>query len=105
MTTSHKSERLGSKHDDEASIRALYRQTIDGWNASNGDDFAAPYTDDSDFIGFDGTYLKGRQQIASFHQMLFDKFLSGSRLIGKIKSMRFIAENVAIMIAVGGTVM
>jgi uncharacterized protein (TIGR02246 family) len=49
--------------------------------------------------------MKGRQQIASFHQMLFDKFLKGSRLIGRIRSVRFIAENVAIMIAVGGTVM
>jgi len=41
MTTSYKSERLGSKHDDEAAIRALYQQTIDGWNAGNGDTFAA----------------------------------------------------------------
>jgi uncharacterized protein (TIGR02246 family) len=78
---------------------------IDGWNAGNGDAFAAPYTYDSDFIGFDGTYLKGRQQIASFHQMLFDKFFIGTRLIGKIRNIRFVTENVAIMIAVGGTVM
>ena len=106
MTTSHKSERLGWKSDgDEAAIRALYQQMIDGWNAGNGDDFAAPYTDDSDFIGFDGTYMKGRQEIASFHQMLFDKFLRGSRLIGKIRSMRFVTVDIAIMIAVGGTVM
>jgi uncharacterized protein (TIGR02246 family) len=83
---SHKSERLGSKPDDEAAIRKLYRQMIDGWNAGNGDAFAAPYTDDSDYIGFDGTYMKGRQEIALFHQMLFDKFLKGSRLIGKIKA-------------------
>jgi uncharacterized protein (TIGR02246 family) len=106
MTTSHKSERLGWKSGgDEAAIRALYQQMIDGWNAGNGDDFAAPYTDDSDFIGFDGTYMKGRQEIASFHQMLFDKFLRGSRLIGKIRSMRFVTVDIAIMIAVGGTVM
>jgi uncharacterized protein (TIGR02246 family) len=39
---------------------------IDGWNAGKGDAFAAPYTDDSDFIGFDGTYMKGHQKIASF---------------------------------------
>jgi uncharacterized protein (TIGR02246 family) len=59
----------------EATIRGLYQQTIDGWDVGNGDAFAAPYADDSDFIGFDGTYMKGRQEIASFHQMLFDKFL------------------------------
>jgi uncharacterized protein (TIGR02246 family) len=86
-------------------IRELYQQMIDGWNAGKGDAFAAPYADDSDFIGFDGTYMKGHQQIASFHQMLFDKFVKGSRLIGKIRSIRFVTEDVAIMIAVGGTVM
>lgn len=58
---------------DEAAIRTLYQQKIDGWNAGNGNLFAAPYTEDSEYIGFDGTYLKGRQEIASFHQMLFDK--------------------------------
>lgn len=106
MMTSHKSEQLGWKSGgDEAAIRALYQQMIDGWNAGNGDDFAAPYSDDSDFIGFDGTYMKGRQEIASFHLMLFDRFLRGSRLIGKIRSMRFVTMDIAIMIAVGGTVM
>jgi uncharacterized protein (TIGR02246 family) len=90
---------------DETTIRNLYQRTIDGWNKASGDAFAAPYTDDSDFIGFDGTYMKGRQQIASFHQMLFDKFLRGSRLIGKVRSIRFVTVDIAIMIAVGGTVM
>src|SRR5919198_6519089 len=103
--SSHKSERLGSKPDDEAAIRKLYQQMIDGSNSGNGDAFAAPYTDDSDFIGFDCTYMKGHQEIASFHQMLFDKFLKGSHLIGKIRSIRFVTMDVAVMIAVGGTVM
>ena len=103
--SSHKSERLGSKPDDEAAIRKLYQQMIDGSNSGNGDAFAAPYTDDSDFIGFDCTYMKGHQEIASFHQMLFDKFLRGSRFIGKIRSIRFVTMDVAVMIAVGGTVM
>jgi uncharacterized protein (TIGR02246 family) len=90
---------------DETTIRNLYQRTIDGWNKASGDAFAAPYTGDSDFIGFDGTYMKGRQEIASFHQMLFDRFLRGSRLIGKVRSIRFVTVDVAIMIAVGGTVM
>jgi len=66
--------------DDEAAIRALYQQKMDNWNAGNGKAFAEPYTENSDYIGFDGTYLKGSQEISSFHQMLFVKFLKGSRL-------------------------
>jgi uncharacterized protein (TIGR02246 family) len=91
--------------DDEATIRALYQQKMDGWNAGNGKAFAEPYTEDSDYIGFDGTYLKGRQEISSFHQMLFNKFLKGSRLVGKIRSIRFLTPDIAIVVAVSGTVM
>jgi uncharacterized protein (TIGR02246 family) len=105
MNSSKSEKTLDLKSDDEAAIRKLYQQMIYGWNAGRGDAFAAPYTDDSDFIGFDGTYMKGRQEVASFHQMLFDKFLRGSRIIGKIRSIRFVTMDVAIMIAVGGTVM
>ncbi|MFL6425584.1 MAG: SgcJ/EcaC family oxidoreductase [Nitrososphaeraceae archaeon] len=83
----------------------FYQKTINGWNKGRGDAFAVPYSEDSDFVGFDGTYMKRRQQIASFHQEPFDKFLKGSRLIGKIKSIRFVTIDVAIMIAIGGTVM
>ena len=35
---------MGSSYDEDA-IRALYQQKIDGWNAGNGSEFAAPYTD------------------------------------------------------------
>lgn len=94
-----------SMEADKATIRSLYEEMIDGWNKGSGQAFAAPYTDNSDFIGFDGTYMNGRQEIASFHQILFDKFLKGSRLIGKIRSIRFLTSDVAVIIAVGGTVM
>jgi len=30
---------------DEAAIRALFQQKIDGWNAGNGNAFAGPYTE------------------------------------------------------------
>ena len=95
----------GSRAGEEASIRTLYQQMMEGWNKGSGNDFAAPFTDDSDFVGFDGTYLKGCQEIASFHQELFDRFVKGSRLVGKIRSIRFLSPDIAIMIAVGRTVM
>ncbi len=105
--SSYKSERLGSKPDDEAALRKLYQQMIDGSNASSCDAFAAPYpyTDDSDFIGFDGTYMKGRQEIASFHQMLLTNFLDAVVLLEKSEVIRFVAIDIAIIIAVGGTIM
>jgi hypothetical protein len=45
---------------------------------------------------------RGVKKIASFHQYLFDMFLKGSRLVGKVRSVRFLISNVAVMHAVGG---
>ena len=99
------SHTLSSATDDEGAIRSLYQQLMDGWNAASGDAFAAPFEEDGDLVGFDGTHIKGRQEIASFHQHLFDMFLKGSRLVGKVRSVRFLTSDVAVMHAVGGTVM
>jgi len=108
LMNSQTSNAADPKSDDEkevVAIRILYKQMIDGWNNGSGNAFAVPFTDDSDFIGFDGTHMKGRQEIASFHQMLFDSFVKGSRLVGKVRGIRFLSSDVAILIAVGGTVM
>jgi uncharacterized protein (TIGR02246 family) len=94
-----------SSAENESAICALYLQMIDGWNKGDGDVFAAPFAEDADLVGFDGTHLKRRQEIASFHQHLFDTFVKGSRLIGKVRGIRFLTPDVAIMHSVGGTIM
>jgi uncharacterized protein (TIGR02246 family) len=90
---------------DEAAVRALYQQVMDGWNQGSGAAFAAAFTEDGDLVGFDGTHFKGREEIAPFHQQLFDKWLKGSRLVGQVKDVRFLSPDVALMHALGGTVL
>ena len=90
---------------DETAICALYQQMMEGWNAACGYAFASPFEENGDLVGFDGTYIKGRQEIAFFHQHLFDMFLKGSRLVGKVRSVRFLTSDIAVMHAIGGTVM
>jgi uncharacterized protein (TIGR02246 family) len=77
-----------SRSADEAAIRALYQQLMDGWNKGSGEAFAAPFAEDGDLVGMDGTHLKGRQEIISFNQQLFDTYIKGSRLVGKVRSVR-----------------
>jgi uncharacterized protein (TIGR02246 family) len=91
--------------DDKEAIHGLYFQMIDGWNKGSGDVFAAPFAEDGDLVSFDGTHLKGRQEISSFHQQLFDTFVKDSRLVGKIRSVRFLTADVALIHAVSGTIM
>jgi uncharacterized protein (TIGR02246 family) len=57
--------------NDEAAVRALYKQFMDGWNRGRGEAFSAPFRDDGDLAGFDGTHVKGKHEIPSFHQPLF----------------------------------
>lgn len=91
--------------NDEAAIRALYEQLMAGWNAGSGAAFAAAFAEDGDLIGFDGTHLKGRAEIASFHQPLFDKWLKGTRLVGEVKRVRLLSPEVVLIHATGGTVL
>ncbi len=90
---------------DEMAIRALYQELMDGWNQGSGTAFASAFTHAGDLIGFDGTHFKGRKEIAPFHQQLFDKWLKGTRLVGEVKDVTFLSPDVALMHAVGSTVM
>jgi uncharacterized protein (TIGR02246 family) len=90
---------------DVSAISALLQELLDGWNRGSGTAFAAPFTEDADFVAFDGTHYKGRSTIASSHQVLFDQWLKGTRLVGKVRSVRFLTPEVALMHAIGGTVM
>jgi len=104
-TMSTREEASANDSTDETAVRALYQQLMDGWNQGSGEAFAAVFTEDGDLVGFDGTHLKGRQEIAPFHQQLFDKWLKGSRLVGQVKDVRLLHPDIALMHAVGGTVM
>ena len=99
-----RSEKTANPADEEA-IRGLYRELMDGWNRGSGDAFADAFTHDGDLVAFDGTHFKGREEIAPFHQQLFEKWLKGTRLVGRVEDVRFLGPDVALMHAVGSTVM
>jgi uncharacterized protein (TIGR02246 family) len=82
---------------DEDAIRAIPQRMIDAWNKGSGAGFAAPFTEDADFVAFEGTHLKGRQEIASFHQQIFDTVVKGSRLEGGAKFVSFLNPQLAVM--------
>ncbi|HXL08597.1 MAG TPA: SgcJ/EcaC family oxidoreductase [Candidatus Bathyarchaeia archaeon] len=86
-----------SEAADEDAIRAIHRRMIDAWNAGDGAAFAAPFTDDADFVAWEGTHLKGRQELAVFTQQIFDTVVKGSRLEGEVKFVRFLSPVLAVM--------
>jgi len=105
-------ERRTTMHDqttnysaDEVAIRDLFWQLLEAWGRGDGYAYGALFTEDADYIAFDGSHTKGRREIASSHQQLFDKFLKGTRLTGRIESGRFPSPDVALVYTVGSTVM
>jgi uncharacterized protein (TIGR02246 family) len=99
------SETTDADTTEEKVVRDVYQHFMDAWNQGDGEALAAVFTDDGDLVGFDGHHLKGREEIAPWHQQLFDKWLKGSRLVGNVEDVRFVGPDVAVMHAVGGTIM
>jgi len=90
---------------DELEIRALHARLLEAWNEGDAEAFASPFSDDAYFVPFDGSVLVGRERIAAAHQPLFDRWLKGSRLVDEHTEVRFLGDDVALVLAVGGTVM
>ena len=82
---------------DEKALHDLFQVSKDGWNLGDGAAYAASFTEDADYILWNGTHLKGRQAIAAAHQQLFETRLGGSRLEGEIQHIRFLSDDIALV--------
>jgi uncharacterized protein (TIGR02246 family) len=82
---------------DEASIQNLIRELGEAWDRGDADAYASLFTEDADYVVFDGTHLKGRQKIADAHRPLFERFMKGSRLVTESYSIRFLSPGVALV--------
>jgi len=82
---------------DETKLRQMHADMIAAWNRGSAAGFAAPFAPDADFIAFEGTQLKGRSQIAQFHQMLFETSLQNTTLEGGVHFVRFLRPDFAVL--------
>jgi uncharacterized protein (TIGR02246 family) len=87
----------------EAEVRALYQRIIDGWNQSDGDEFADPFADDGIVIGFDGSESDGRESIAEEMNRIFADHETGT-YVGKVREVRMLGPDAALLRAVAGVV-
>jgi uncharacterized protein (TIGR02246 family) len=79
---------------DEAAVRRLFQQLMEAWAAGDAHAYAALFTEDADYIAFDGVNQKGRTGIEAGHKPLFERFLKGSKLTGGVVAMTQLAPNV-----------
>ena len=90
---------------DEAKIRTLFEDLLGDWGRGDGESYGSRFTEDADYVAFDGSHTRGRREISTSHQQLFDKYLKGTRLAGRLLSIKFLGPDVALVHATGGTIM
>ena len=82
---------------DEAAMRDAVKQMETGWNTKSGAVFAKPFADDADYVVINGNYLKGRAAIESGHQRIFDTIYKDTNLTLRVKQIRFLRADVAVV--------
>lgn len=88
--------------EDLATIRALTQRLAEAWGRNDADAYAALFAEDSDYVTFDGSHLKGRTVNADSHRALFATVLKGSRAAYETDiTVRFLTPDVAVMHAYG----
>jgi uncharacterized protein (TIGR02246 family) len=86
---------------DENEVRAVYEQLLSCWNKRDASGFAALFHDDGNSIGFDGSQLNGQAEIKTSLGQIFAHHQTPA-YVGKIREVRFLNAEVAILRAVAG---
>lgn len=81
---------------DELAVRALYQRLLDGWNARDGAAMAAPFAEDGEVIGFDGSLIAGRDAIAAAMAAIFVSHLTPT-YVALARGVRFPTPDTAIL--------
>ena len=85
-------------------IRDLIRTQYEAWARGDADAFGATFCPDADYIAFDGTHWKGREQIIESHRELFNGFLKGTKLVGETPAVRLLTPDVALVHGKGAAI-
>lgn len=94
---------MNSQSREEIDVSALYQQLLDAWNKRDAAAFAMLFAEDGSSIGFDGSQMNGRAEIAEQIGQIFADHQT-ARYIGIIREVRVIMPEVAILRAVSGMV-
>jgi uncharacterized protein (TIGR02246 family) len=84
-------------------VERLYRRLLEAWNAHDGDAMAACFAEDGEMIGFDGSHVQGRTEIAEHLNSVFADHETAA-FIAKIRSVRSLTSDVALLRAAAGMV-
>ncbi|MBO4165357.1 SgcJ/EcaC family oxidoreductase [Micromonospora antibiotica] len=82
---------------NDRAIRALFDRLMKAWTDNDAVAYADCFTEDSDYVSYDGTRAVGRVPMQEAHDRLFRGVLAGSALVGGIESIRYVSPDVAVI--------
>jgi len=94
---------LSASGADEDAISTLYGELLATWNRRAADDFAALFAGDAYVVGFDGSQMDGREQIANDIGAIFADHVTAT-YVGQIEDIRLLTPQVAVLRAIVGMV-
>jgi uncharacterized protein (TIGR02246 family) len=97
MTEYTTSTDQGVRPIDDQELRALFQRLCQAWTNGDAAAYGDCFTADCDYVSFDGTRAHGREDVVESHDKLFRGVLFGSALVGEVESIRYIADNVAVL--------
>ena len=93
-----------SQTQAESQIAGVFDQLTEAWRTGNGNAWADAFVDDADFTVWFGLAIKGKEQIARGHQLIFDNFYADTVFKFDIRQVRFIKPDVAVVHLSGSVV-
>lgn len=92
-----------SNATEESQIVSLYQQLLESWNKHDAVAYAALFDESSHVVGFDGSAMNGRAEIEASLRQIFADHVTAA-YVGKVRGVRFLTLDVAILRAVVGMV-
>jgi uncharacterized protein (TIGR02246 family) len=85
----------------EEAARDLYRRVIEGWNAGDAEAMAEPIASDGLMIGFDGSQLVGRDEVAAELGRIFADHET-AKYVTKVRRVWELSDDAGLLWAVVG---
>jgi len=84
-------------------VRALYAALLDEWNRRDPRRFAGLFTEEGSVVGFDGSQMNGRAEIAATLGKIFADHPTAA-YVSIVREVRYVGDDTALLRAVVGMV-